>query len=145
MDRDLSPQHHRARRVATLGKAAVLVALIGALGWTGQHFLSPAVDRSNLLVEVVERGPFEAIVTATGTVVPRQQETIASPTGAAVRSVLVSLGERVARGTVIMQLDTTASQLALHNLDERLALTRASLRSEQLRLEDVGPAGAQPA
>ena len=88
-------------------------------------------------MEVVQRGPLEATVTASGTVVPRQQETIASPVGAAVRAVLVSLGDRVERGTVIMQLDTTASELELHNLDERLALSRATLRSQQLQLEDT--------
>lgn len=110
--------------------------LIGVLGWAGQRFLSPSVDRSDLLVEVVERGPLEATVTASGTVVPGQQESVSSPVGAAIRTVLVSLGERVKRDTVIMQLDTTASQLELHNLEERLALSRATLRSQQLQLED---------
>jgi HlyD family secretion protein len=136
MDRELTPEQHRARRGSVLAKAGLLTALIGALGWTGQHFLSPAVDRSSLLVEVVERGPLEATVTASGTVVPRQQESVSSPVGAAVRAVLVSLGDRVERGTVIMQLDTIASELELHNLEERLALSRATLRSQQLQLED---------
>ena len=136
MDRDLTPEQRRARRASVIAKGGLLLALVGALGWTGRHFLSPSVDRSDLLIEVVERGPLEATVTASGTVVPRQQETVSSPVGAAVRAVLVSLGERVQRGTVIMQLDTTASQLELHNLEERLALSRATLRSEQLQLED---------
>jgi HlyD family secretion protein len=136
MDRELTPEQHRTRRRAVLAKAGLLVALIAALGWTGQRFLRPAVDRSDLLIEVVERGPLEATVTASGTVVPRQQETVPSPVGAAVRTVFVSLGERVGRGAVIMQLDTTASQLELHNLEERLALSRATLRSQQLQLED---------
>ncbi len=136
MDRDLTPEQQRRRRTSVIAKAVLLAALIGALGWTGQHFLSPSVDRADLLIEVVERGPLEATVTASGTVVPRQQETVSSPVGAAVRTVLVSLGERVQRGTVIMQLDTTASQLELHNLEERLALSRATLQSEQLQLED---------
>ncbi len=136
MDRDFTPEQHRARRRSALAKSALLVGLIGVLGWTGHHFLSPSVKRSDLLVEVVERGPLEATVTASGTVVPRQQETVSSPAGAAVRAVLVSLGERVKRGTVILQLDTTASQLELHNLEEQLASSRATLRSEQLQLED---------
>src|SRR4051812_18894458 len=115
MDREFTPEHYRARRLALLARAGLVVALIGALGWTGQYFLSPAIDRSSLMIETVERGPLEASVTATGTVVPRQQETVASPVSAAVRAVLVSLGERVERGKVIMQLDTTATQLELHN------------------------------
>jgi HlyD family secretion protein len=136
MDRELTPEQHRARRASFVAKGVLLVALLGALGGTGRHFLSPSVDRKDLLIEVVERGPLEATVTASGTVVPRRQETVSSPVGAAVRTVLVSLGERVQRGTVIMQLDTTASRLELHNLEERLALSRAALRSDQLQLED---------
>jgi HlyD family secretion protein len=136
MDRDLTPEQHRARRGSALAKAGLLFGFVGALGWTGHRVLSPSVKRSDLLIEVVERGPLEATVTASGTVVPRQQETVSSPVGAAVRGVLVSLGERVERGTVILQLDTTASQLELHNLEGRLASSRATLRSEQLQLED---------
>lgn len=137
MDRELTPEQHRARWRSAFLKAGLLAALIIAAGWSGRRFLSPAVERSDLLIEVVERGPLEATVTASGTVVPRQQETVPSPVGAAVLAVLVSLGDRVERGAVIMQLDTTASQLELHNLEERLALSRATLRSQQLQLEDA--------
>jgi HlyD family secretion protein len=136
MDRELPPDHLRAQRRSVLAKALLLAGLLGAFGWAAHRFLSPSVKRSDLLIEVVERGPLEATVTASGIVVPRQQETVSSPVGAAVRSVLVSLGERVENGTVILQLDTTASQLELNNLEERLALSRATLRSEQLQLED---------
>jgi len=136
MDRELSPEQHRARRGSVLAKAGILFALIGVIGWSGRHFLRPSVERSDLIVETVERGPLEATVTASGTVVPRQQETVPSPAAAAVRGVMVSLGDRVSRGTVIMQLDTTASQLELDNLEERLALSRATLRSQRLQLED---------
>jgi HlyD family secretion protein len=38
---------------------------------------------------------------------------------------------------VLMQLDTTAAQLELHNLEERLALSYATLRSQKLQLEDA--------
>ena len=119
-----------------MAKAMLLVGLFAALGWASHHVLSLSVRRSDLLVEVVERGPLEATVAASGTVVPRQQETVSSPVSAAVRAVLPSLGERVERGTVILQLDTTTSRLELHNLEERLASSRATLRSEQLQLED---------
>ena len=136
MDRNLTSEERGARRRAVFVKGGLLLLLLGALAWTGQRFLSPSVSRSNLLIEVVERGPLEATVTATGTVVPRQQQTVSSPVGAAVRAVLVSLGERVERGKVIMQLDTTASQLELHNIEERLGLSQATLRSQQLQLDD---------
>lgn len=145
MDRALTPQQHRARRTALLAKCGLLAVLIAGAGWTGQRLLAPSVRRSDLLIEVVSRGPLEATVTATGTVVPRQQQTVASPVvavsdGAAggwlVRAILVSLGEQVERGKVIMQLDTTASELELHTIDQRIALSEATRRSQQLQLDD---------
>ena len=36
MDRDLTPEQHRARRRSALTKAGLLLAFIGALGWTGE-------------------------------------------------------------------------------------------------------------
>lgn len=145
MDRALTPQQHRAGRTALLAKCGLLAVLIAGAGWTGQRLLAPSVRRSDLLIEVVSRGPLEATVTATGTVVPRQQQTVASPVvavsdGAAggwlVRAILVSLGEQVERGKVIMQLDTTASELELHTIDQRIALSEATRRSQQLQLDD---------
>lgn len=136
VDRDLTPQEHRARHRAILVKGGLAVLLIAAAGWAGQRLLSPSVSRSDLIIEVVRRGSLEATVTATGTVVPRRQVTVSSPVAAAVRAVLVSLGEPVERGRVIVQLDTTSTELALHDTEERLALSQATLRSEQLQLED---------
>lgn len=109
MDRELTPEHHRTRRWSVAARVALLAVLIGALGWSGKRLLSPSVDLSDLLIETVERGPLEATVTASGTVVPRQQQTVSSPVGAPVRAVLVSLGDQVKRGAVILTRATAAT------------------------------------
>lgn len=118
-------------------RAVIAVAILGALGWTAQRVLQPTLDRADLRVATVERGPLEATVTATGTIVPRTEQTLSSPVSAEILSVHVSLGEHVARGQVMMELDTRASQLALSNLDEQLALKNAELRSQDLQRADA--------
>ena len=114
-----------------------LVLVVGVAGWTGQRYLRPSLDLKDVRIETVERGPLLATITAQGTVVPREAQTIASPVSAEVRAVSVALGEHVARGQIIMQLDTTASKLELGNLDERLALNGAERRSQDLQLNDA--------
>ena len=118
-------------------KAALGVAVLVALGWTAQRLLRPTLDRSDLRTAIVERGPLEATVTATGTIVPRVEQTLSSPVSAEILAVHVSLGERVHRGQPIMALDTRASALTLSNLEEQLAVKNAEMRSQDLQRADA--------
>lgn len=136
MDRDLTPSQRRARWWSLAGRIVLAGALLTAAGWAGGRYLRPSLDRTALRIETVERGPLEATIAAQGIVVPRGQQTISSPVAAEIRSVAVALGEHVAEGAIIMQLDTTASKLELSKLEEQLALNRAELRSQELQLAD---------
>lgn len=136
MDRDLTPAQRRAPLWSLAAKVALGAALLGAAGWSGERYLRPSIARGDVRIETVERGPLVATITAQGIVVPLERQTLSSPVAAEIRSVAVSLGEHVARGDVIMQLDTTASKLELSNLEEKLALNRAQLRSQDLQLTD---------
>lgn len=136
MDRHFTPAQHRARLLSIGRKLALAVAILGVAGWSGQRYLRPSLDRASVRIETVERGPLEATISAQGVIVPREQQTVSSPVAAEIRSVDVSLGERVVEGQVIMQLDTTASKLELSNLEEKLALNRAQRRSQDLQLAD---------
>ncbi|HEU4619714.1 MAG TPA: HlyD family efflux transporter periplasmic adaptor subunit [Gammaproteobacteria bacterium] len=137
MDRDFSPQQLRRRRLARGAKALLALAAIATLAWSTPRFLRPSVERADLRIATVERGPLEATVTATGTIVPGIEQTVSSPVGAEVLAVPVALGERVKRGDVIMELDTRATKLALVNLEEQLALKQAELRSQDLQRADA--------
>lgn len=137
MDRDLTREQKRRRWLASGSKLLLAIGSVTALGWAGQSYLRPAIDRAEIRVATVDRGSLEATVSATGTIVPLREQTISSPVSAEIRAVHVSLGEHVGRGQLIMELDTTASSLALSNLDEQLALKRAEIRSQELQRDDA--------
>lgn len=137
MDRDLSPGQRRRRWLLLAAKALAAVAVFATIAWTGQRLLRPSVDREDLRTAVVERGPLESTVTATGIIVPRTEQTLSSPVSAEIVSVPVSLGERVKHGQVVMSLDTRASALALDNFKEQLALKQAEMRSQDLQRADA--------
>ena len=137
MDRDLSPGQRRRRWLLLAAKALAAVAVVATLAWTAQRLLRPSIDREDLRTAVVERGRLEATVTATGTIVPRIEQTLSSPVSAEIVSVPVSLGERVKHGQIVMSLDTRTSELALDNLEEQLALKEAEMRSQDLQRADA--------
>ncbi|HMN47278.1 MAG TPA: HlyD family efflux transporter periplasmic adaptor subunit [Povalibacter sp.] len=137
MDRDLSSRQRWSPWLRAGRKVALAAGVLAALGWSGQRYLRPSIELADVRVAVVERGPLEATIAATGTIVPRSEQIIASPVSAAVRSVRVSLGAAVSRGQILMELDTTASALALSNLEEQLSLKRAERRSADLQRVDV--------
>ena len=137
MDRDLSARQRRNRRLGIVAKAVLAIGLLASLGWTAQRLLEPSVDLADLRIAAVERGPLEATVTATGTIVSRTERTLSSPVSAEILAVHAALGERVERGQVIVELDTRASRLALGNLEEQLALKEAEIRSQNLQRADA--------
>jgi HlyD family secretion protein len=137
MDRDLTSRQRRQRWIAMASKAALGLAVLFALGWTAQRWLRPSLERADIRTAVVERGPLEATVTATGTIVPRTEQTLSSPVSAEITAVHVALGQRVHRGQPIISLDTRASELALRNLEEQLAVKNAEMRSQDLQRADA--------
>lgn len=137
MDRELDRRQLLTRRLTAVAKVLLSAGAVIAVGWTVQGYLRPSLARSQIRIATVERGPLEATVSSTGTIVPQREQTISSPVSAEIRAVLVSLGEHVRRGDLIMELDTTASSLALSNLDEQLALKRAEIRSQELQRADA--------
>ena len=136
MDRALDPafvSHRRRRR--TMGAAAG-VCLAGAVLLWGPGLIRPTVSRDRIRTARVDQGPIEAVITAAGTVVPEVEQVIASPVDARVLRILKRAGDAVAPGEPILELDLSASRVALAKLDQDLALKRN--QQERTRLELQG-------
>ncbi|HKV09249.1 MAG TPA: HlyD family efflux transporter periplasmic adaptor subunit, partial [Thermoanaerobaculia bacterium] len=132
MDRELDVSFRRrlmARRVGVgvAGVALVVAVLLFLPGW-----LRPSVDRDRIRTARVERGPVEATVQASGTVIPAFESVLSSPVEARVQKVLKRPGERVAIGEEILVLDTSASRLDLERLEDRLE--QKANEQEQIRI-----------
>lgn len=135
MDRELDASFLRrrlARRGAWgLGIAAGAVGLFVLLpGW-----LRPSLDRDAIRTGIVDRGPVEGIVEASGTVVPAFEKVLSSPVEARVVRILRRPGERVEPGDEILELDVSASRLEVERLDDRVAQKRTEAEELRLALE----------
>jgi HlyD family secretion protein len=132
MDRELDVSFRRrllGRRVAWAGgTVALLVAVLLFLpGW-----LRPSIARERIRTGVVDRGPVEGVIEASGTVIPAFEGVISSPLEARVEKVLKRPGEVVRAGEEILKLDVSAARLALERLEDQLA--RKANEQEQTRI-----------
>src|SRR4051812_1208014 len=75
--------------------------------------VSPKLDRARMRTSVVDRGPVEAVTTASGTVVPQIEQVVSSPIDARVVKILRRPGDALRRGDPIVELDTAATALAI--------------------------------
>lgn len=122
MDRPIDPSFKRRqliRRIlfAVLGSVLVVGVLVWLTGW-----IRPSVARSRIRTATVDIGPIEATITASGTVVPESEQVISTPIDARIIKILKRPGAVLSRGQPILQLDISASLLALERLNEELAL-----------------------
>jgi HlyD family secretion protein len=133
MDREVARSVRRARLVRRVGVAAAVVAAVAALLVLLPGWLRPSVDRDRIRIETVDRGPVEAVLEASGTVIPAFEKVVSSPVEARVERILRRPGAAVEPGDEILELDTSSARTELDRTEDRLAQKRNEL--EQLRIE----------
>ena len=137
MDREIDT---RTRRRALLRKLLVPAAVIASatlvLGW-GLGLLRPSLKRSAVRTAVVDQGPVDATLSATGIVVPETEQALSSPVDARLLRVVRRAGSAVRRGDPIVELDVNASVLAVETLDQDLALKVNQQAKSKLALENT--------
>lgn len=137
MDRPIDPGEVRRRRYTTwivaLGGGALLVLLLTLLaGW-----IRPGVRRGDIVIGRVERGPVEAVLSATGIVTPEFEQVLISPVETRVARILHRPGDSVATGEPIVELDRSTPEAELRKLDDQLALKRNAFDRARLELEST--------
>lgn len=136
MDRDIAPEVRKrriARRVAT---AVVAVAAAAFLLSATVEWLRPSLRRKDVQIARVERGPIEATLEASGTVVPLVEQVVSSPVEARVLRVGRRAGEQVKVGDELLTLDTSASKLEAARLDDVLSQRESAASELRLRLDE---------
>src|SRR5919201_674557 len=95
MDRPLALDYVRGRRRRRAMGAAAAFSVSGAALLWGPGLLRPTVERQRIRIARVDSGPIEAVVTASGTVVPEVEQVLSSPVDARVLRILKRPGDRV--------------------------------------------------
>ena len=137
MDREIDIRtRYRALLKRLLIPAAVVATAGLLLGW-GAGLLRPSVKRASIRTAVVDRGPVDATLSATGTVVPQTEQVLSSPVDARLLRVVRKAGTSVRAGDPIVELDVNASVLAVESLGQDLALKANQQARSKLALENT--------
>ena len=123
--------------------AVPVVAVVLLLAWL-PDLLRPGVSRARIRTARVTAGPVDAMIMASGTVVPEIERVLSSPVDARVLRILKRPGARVERGDAVVELDTSESVLALDKLQSDLQVKQNEQAERRLALEDVARRPRRP-
>ncbi|HZM16615.1 MAG TPA: efflux RND transporter periplasmic adaptor subunit [Candidatus Krumholzibacteria bacterium] len=132
MDRPIDPRVRRSRRLRLALRVVGVVLGLAVLALLLAGWARPSVRRQGIRTAVVARGPLEATVTASGTVVPEHEQVLSSPLDTRLLEVLVPPGTAVQQGQALVRLDVGEATLALEKLGEQIALKHVESQSESI-------------
>ena len=120
----------------------ILVPLLLAGGWYGRSaFLGERDAATNYQFSAVQRGDIEDVVTATGTLQPRDYVDVGAQVSGQLRKIHVEVGDTVEAGQLLAEIDPTvyrarvdASRAQLRNLRAQLQDREAQLALAQIQL-----------
>jgi HlyD family secretion protein len=136
MDREISPDVRRrviVKRVVTavVAVAAIVFSFAATVAW-----LRPSIRRRDIQTAAVGRGPVDATLQASGTIIPAVEQVVSAPLDSRVLRIVRRAGDHVRAGDPIVELDTASAHLALERVSEQLAQKENEQAQLQLRLDD---------
>lgn len=130
MDRPLDETFLRQQLTKRVVQGGIALAVVVAIFIWVPGWISPSLNRNRIRTAKVDRGPIEATISASGTVVPEFEQVIPSPIETRVLKILKKPGAKLTMGEQILELDVSATQLALEKLNDQIMLKE----NEQKRL-----------
>jgi len=122
------------RRTPPLLRIVLALAAVAALVVGAKLLLFPAKEAPRFATAAAVRGDIEDAVLATGTVQAFKQVSVGAQVSGQVKSLKVQLGQRVKKGELIAEIDSTTQQNTVRNAEAALENVRAQQASQQASL-----------
>lgn len=119
----------RRRRRFSRGQIAIAVAAVALAGYGAWHYFGRGESGPEYLYAAVNMGDIEDLVTATGTLEPRDKVDVGAQVSGQIEKLTVEVGDQVKAGDVLAEIDATTAQA-------RVEANRASLRAQESNLMD---------
>lgn len=119
----------RPRRLPRLLLVPVAIVVAGAGYFAWQHFRDGSTPADMYQLVAVQRADVEDLVTATGTLQPRDYVDVGAQVSGQLKRFHVEVGSEVKAGDLLAEIDATV-------LQSKVDATRAQLRSLRAQLED---------
>jgi membrane fusion protein, macrolide-specific efflux system len=113
----------------------VLAACIAAAGFLGWHWLAEGRAAGRYLTAPVVRGDIENTVLSAGTLQPYEFVDVGAQTSGQLKSLKVRLGDKVAKGQLLAEIDPVISASKVAEAEATLAGLKAQWAGKQEQLE----------
>ncbi len=137
MDRPIASEVRTRRIVRRIATSTIAAAIVVFLVAATVNWLKPSLKRRDIQLARVSRGSVDAVLQASGTVVPENEGVIASPVEARVLRIDHHAGDPLRNGESIITLDTAVTQLESQRLANRVAERENDQQQLQLRSADT--------
>lgn len=126
----VSRSRKRPRRANRILLGLIFLAVAGLGGWAGwKHWWSTPDESARLQFVEIQRTTIEDLVTATGTLQPRDFVDVGAQVSGVLTRIHVEVGSEVRSGDLLAEIDPTV-------LQSRVDATRAQLRNQRAQLMD---------
>src|SRR5690606_18030691 len=119
----------RRRRRFSRGQIAIAVAAVALVGYGAWHYFGRGEAEPEYVYTTVSFGDIEDLVTATGTLEPRDKVDVGAQVSGQIEKLYVEVGDEVKAGDVLAEIDATTAMA-------RVEANRASLRAQESNLMD---------
>jgi len=135
---DSTDTSHRRRKSHGRRNAivAAVVVVAGAAGWYGLHkYRADAAAQSEYLFGTVQMGNIEDLVTATGTLEPRDYVDVGAQVSGQIEELFVEVGDEVKAGQVLAKIDAETSRARMESTEAALETQKNNLLTQRANLE----------
>lgn len=137
MDREIDVAFRRKLILRRSVLSLLLIAAFAGVFIFGPTWIKPSLNRSRIRTAKVETGALEATITASGTIVPEFEQVISSPVDARVLKILKRPGDLLVKGEAMLQLDVSASVLAVEKANQQIDLKQNAQAKAKIDLEST--------
>jgi len=115
MDQPIDKNTIRLRQQTNFAKGTVVLTLVILLFWLLMNSFVTSINRIDIRTAKVFKTHLKTDLSAGGTIVPINEETIASHINSRLSKVFVQAGQTVTKGQLLMMLDNTDLTLKIAN------------------------------
>jgi macrolide-specific efflux system membrane fusion protein len=120
-----TPAHRWMRRALVV----LAIAALAVVGWQAKALLKSNDPTANYQFSTIQRGDIEDVVTATGTLQPREYVDVGAQVSGQLQKIHVKIGSEVQAGDLLAEIDSTVYL-------SRVDASRAQLRNQRAQLKE---------
>lgn len=132
MDRPISEDVKKSRRIKAMMKWGGVAAVVVMLAILLPMFMRKSVNRSSIVITDVDRGTIATSLSASGRVEPAFEQVIVSPISTRIMEVYCVPGDSLQAGTPIMLLDLSDTQTSLSKAEDQQRLKQIEIDRKKL-------------